>query len=61
MGRPCRGTSPAGVRARRDDRISRRQVTVPGSDELHHKELEILNMIYCQVVSAAELKAMMGL
>ena len=29
MGRPCRGTSPAGVRARRDDRISRRQVTVP--------------------------------
>jgi len=30
-----------------------------GSDELHHKELEIINMIYCQVVSAAELKAMM--
>jgi nicotinamidase-related amidase len=32
-----------------------------GSDELHHKELEILNMIYCQVMSSAELKAMMGL
>ena len=32
-----------------------------GSDELHHKELEIINMIYCQVMSAAELKAMMGL
>jgi nicotinamidase-related amidase len=33
----------------------------PASDELHRRELEILNMIYCQVVSAAELKAMMGL
>ncbi len=32
-----------------------------GSDELHHKELEIINMIYCHVVSSAELKAMMGL
>ena len=32
-----------------------------GSDELHHKELEIINMIYCQVMSAAELKAMMGI
>lgn len=32
-----------------------------GSDELHHKELEIINMIYCQVMSAGELKAMMGL
>jgi len=32
-----------------------------GSEELHHKELEILNMIYCQVMSAAELKTMMGL
>jgi nicotinamidase-related amidase len=32
-----------------------------GSDELHHKELEILNMIYCQVMSSAELKAMIGL
>jgi nicotinamidase-related amidase len=32
-----------------------------GSDELHHKELEIINMIYCQVVSSSELKAMMGL
>jgi nicotinamidase-related amidase len=32
-----------------------------GSDELHHKELEIINMIYCQVMSSGELKAMMGL
>jgi biuret amidohydrolase len=32
-----------------------------GSDELHLKELEIINMIYCHVVSSAELKAMMGL
>ena len=32
-----------------------------GSDELHHKELEIINMIYCQVMSGAELKALMGL
>jgi nicotinamidase-related amidase len=26
-----------------------------GTDELHHRELEILNMIYCQVVSSGEL------
>lgn len=32
-----------------------------GSDELHHKELEILNMIYCHVMSSAELRQMMGL
>jgi nicotinamidase-related amidase len=32
-----------------------------GSDELHHKELEIINMIYCQVMSAAELVGMMQL
>ncbi len=32
-----------------------------GSDELHRKELEIINMIYCHVMSAAELTAMMGL
>ena len=32
-----------------------------GSDELHHKELEIINMIYCHVVSSYELVAMMGL
>lgn len=32
-----------------------------GSDELHHKELEIINMIYCQVMSSGELKAMMKL
>lgn len=31
-----------------------------GSDELHRKELEIINMIYCHVVSSAELIAMMG-
>ncbi len=24
-----------------------------GSDELHHKELEIINMIYCHVMSSA--------
>lgn len=30
-----------------------------GSDELHHKELEIINMIYCHVMSSAELKAIM--
>ena len=32
-----------------------------GSDELHRKELEIINMIYCHVMSAAELTAMMGI
>ncbi len=32
-----------------------------GSDELHRKELEIINMIYCHVVSSGELKTMMGL
>ena len=32
-----------------------------GSDELHHKELEIINMIYCHVMSSAELTAIMGL
>ena len=32
-----------------------------GSDELHQKELEIINMIYCHVMSSAELKAMMDL
>ena len=32
-----------------------------GSDELHHKELEIINMIYCHVMSSAELEAMMDL
>jgi len=30
-----------------------------GADELHHKELEILNMIYCHVMSSDELKTMM--
>jgi nicotinamidase-related amidase len=29
-----------------------------GSDELHRKELEIINMIYCHVMSAAELKSL---
>lgn len=28
-----------------------------GTDELHRRELEIINMIYCQVMSLAELKA----
>jgi nicotinamidase-related amidase len=32
-----------------------------GSDELHRKELEIINMIYCHVVSSEELEAMMAL
>jgi len=32
-----------------------------GSDELHHKELEIINMIYCHVMSSTELLAMMKL
>jgi nicotinamidase-related amidase len=32
-----------------------------GSEDLHRKELEIINMIYCHVVSSAELIAMMGL
>jgi biuret amidohydrolase len=32
-----------------------------GSNELHHKELEIMNMIYGHVMSAEELKALMGL
>lgn len=31
------------------------------TDELHRKELEIINMIYCHVMSSAELIAMMGL
>ena len=32
-----------------------------GSEELHRKELEIINMIYCHVMSSQELRAMMGL
>ena len=32
-----------------------------GSDELHHRELEIINMIYCQVVSRQELIEIMAL
>ena len=32
-----------------------------GSHDLHVKELEIINMIYCHVLSSAELKAAMGL
>ena len=32
-----------------------------GSDELHRKELEITNMIYCHVMSSAELIRMMRL
>jgi nicotinamidase-related amidase len=31
------------------------------SNELHRKELEIINMIYCHVMSSAELKEIMGL
>ena len=32
-----------------------------GSDELHHKELEIMNMIYCHVMSSTELKQLLKL
>lgn len=32
-----------------------------GAQELHERELEIINMIYCHVMSSEELKAMMGL
>ena len=32
-----------------------------GSDVLHHSELEIINMIYCHVMSSADLCAIMGL
>lgn len=32
-----------------------------GTDELHRRELEIINMIYCHVVGSAELRAIMRL
>lgn len=32
-----------------------------GTDDLHRRELEIINMIYCHVVSSGELKQIMGL
>jgi nicotinamidase-related amidase len=32
-----------------------------GTEELHRRELEIINMIYCQVLSSVELRAIMGL
>lgn len=32
-----------------------------GTDELHRKELEILNMIYCHVISSSELMELMGI
>jgi nicotinamidase-related amidase len=32
-----------------------------GTDELHRNELEIINMIYCHVLSSAELRTIMGL
>jgi nicotinamidase-related amidase len=32
-----------------------------GTDELHTKELEVINMIYCHVLSSAELGRLMGL
>jgi nicotinamidase-related amidase len=31
-----------------------------GTDDLHNKELEIINMIYCHVMSSSELVKMMG-
>jgi nicotinamidase-related amidase len=30
-----------------------------GTDELHRRELEIINMIYCQVMQLAELKELL--
>ncbi|MEJ2575381.1 MAG: cysteine hydrolase [Gammaproteobacteria bacterium] len=32
-----------------------------GTDELHRRELEILNMIYCHVLTSAEVRAIMAL
>lgn len=32
-----------------------------GTDELHLKEIEIINMIYCHVLSSTELRTIMGL
>lgn len=32
-----------------------------GTDNLHRKELEILNMIYCHVISSGELVNLMGI
>jgi nicotinamidase-related amidase len=32
-----------------------------GTDDLHRRELEILNMIYCQVLTSVELREVMGL
>lgn len=32
-----------------------------GTDDLHHKELEIINMLYCHVLSSVELQAIMEL
>jgi nicotinamidase-related amidase len=32
-----------------------------GTEELHRRELEVINMIYCHVLSSAELVAIMGL
>ncbi len=31
-----------------------------GTDELHYKELEIINMIYCHVLTSSELREVMG-
>ncbi len=32
-----------------------------GTDELHYRELEIMNMIYCQVLGSGELLQIMGI
>ncbi|MGA7979227.1 MAG: isochorismatase family cysteine hydrolase [Chromatiaceae bacterium] len=32
-----------------------------GTDELHYKELEIINMIYCHVLTSRELREVMGI
>lgn len=42
------------------DRPPRDSLDAAGCDELHRKELEILNMIYGHVVSSAELRQIMG-
>ena len=35
-------------------------LAVLGTDELHRHELEIINMIYCHVMSSEELLALLG-
>ena len=53
VGRDLRASSPA-IAAR-----VHAAIRAAGSDALHHKELEIINMIYCHVMSSDELLALM--